>query len=138
MEFTFRSRSRDTRRAQPSGTLPCLMGESHHGCHRFIPVTAATRFAAYPAPLLARGESHRSADELIATGTRLRAELLRATHVHVGGVEVALAIHAGLMHAPEAAGELAGGAPRKQDSPVQVVRWDPGRCHTDTYPRWLT
>src|SRR5262245_57620918 len=75
-------------------------------------------------PLLARGERDGCPDELIAAGAGLRAELLRATDVHVGGVQVALGVHAELVHAPEAAGELAERAPREEELAGQVVLQD--------------
>src|SRR6185312_6645182 len=63
----------------------------------------------------------RFAHEVVRIRALLRTELLHATAVHLGDVEVALLIDAHSVYAPQRAGEHAERAPRVQQMAFLVV-----------------
>ena len=65
--------------------------------------------------------NRRLADQELGVRAGARGELLGAAVIDFGHVEVAFLIDAEAVHAPEAAGEIAPGAPGIQEVPLQVV-----------------
>src|SRR5437762_2511162 len=71
--------------------------------------------------LLLPGDSQRLAEQVVRIDALTRMELLRAALVDLGDVEVAFRVRAEVVHAPEAAREVAPRAPRIEEVAVEIV-----------------